>query len=106
MNKSDLKAPEDFTRVLQAGWACTRCSYSVAKNRLDNLKGSSVKGPNHILHYHPLVHILCVHYGARMFNCDHCPTTFYQKAHAVRHMEAVHKEQEFVCEECMKVLSR
>lgn len=41
MDKKGLKVGADYVHVLQGGWRCTKCAYSVAKNRLDNLKSES-----------------------------------------------------------------
>jgi len=76
---------KDFTKDWQGGFACTKCAYSVIKSRMYNMK----------------VHILNIHYGQRMFECDDCPQAFTQNGHKKRHMESAHKPQDFTCVKCV-----
>ena len=48
-----------------------------------------------------IVHILNIHYGQRMFECDVCPQAFTQNGHKKRHMESAHKREDFTCVKCV-----
>ena len=48
-----------------------------------------------------IVHILNIHYGQRMFECNVCPQAFTQNGHKKRHMESAHKREDFTCVKCV-----